>query len=369
MHKRALNEVRIPLTLKVKGPILIKSGQEGMDPTRPDMEFMRTRHPDYPDHETIFIPGSSLKGAIRAHAERILRTFHIRCCDPLTDDGCTKTLEKQVRAEAYPGETGYALACAACRLFGCGFLASRARFADAFPAKPISEEVGQRTGVAIDRVLGSVAVGPFQMEALTAGVLHTSITLSNFELWQLALLGLVLRDLEAGRLPVGFGKSRGFGDLRATMGSIALRVFASEGVTVSRERLEIFGAGVAAGVEPPNRRAGGQTSGGQDRTMSSGEQGRPVRERYGMRKEEPVTLLLRTGQGESPALDEGTDFRIDDDEVLAALSITLESKKARDVLFRECVNKGWVPFRDSPEALEPDPRPDWARRKRSEERA
>lgn len=39
MHKRYLNHCTIEFTLKPEGPLLIKSGKEGADPTKPDMEF------------------------------------------------------------------------------------------------------------------------------------------------------------------------------------------------------------------------------------------------------------------------------------------------------------------------------------------
>src|SRR5262249_15907518 len=73
----------------------------------------------------------------------------------------------------------------------------------------------KRTAVAIDRVLGSVAQGPFDFEALTSGDLKTVIILRNFELWQLGLLGLALRDLCLGRVRIGYAKSRGFGNVSA----------------------------------------------------------------------------------------------------------------------------------------------------------
>ncbi|MEO8890633.1 MAG: RAMP superfamily CRISPR-associated protein, partial [Coleofasciculaceae cyanobacterium] len=71
MHKRFVNHCTIDLTLIPDGPILIKSGKEGADPTKPDMEFVETYHKG---GRSIYLPGSSLKGAIRAHSERIVRT-------------------------------------------------------------------------------------------------------------------------------------------------------------------------------------------------------------------------------------------------------------------------------------------------------
>jgi CRISPR/Cas system CSM-associated protein Csm3 (group 7 of RAMP superfamily) len=71
MHKRLVNHCTIELSLIPDGPILVKSGKEGADPTKPDMEFVETYHAG---GRTIYLPGSGLKGAIRAHSERIVRT-------------------------------------------------------------------------------------------------------------------------------------------------------------------------------------------------------------------------------------------------------------------------------------------------------
>ncbi|KAM3112697.1 RAMP superfamily CRISPR-associated protein [Phormidesmis sp. 146-33] len=71
MHKAIVNQCTIELNLIPEGPILIKSGRQGADPTKPDMEFVETFHNG---RKEIYFPGSSLKGAIRAQAERIVRT-------------------------------------------------------------------------------------------------------------------------------------------------------------------------------------------------------------------------------------------------------------------------------------------------------
>ncbi|MHC5833217.1 MAG: RAMP superfamily CRISPR-associated protein, partial [Nostoc sp.] len=83
MHKRFVNHCTIYLTLITDGPILIKSGKEGAGPTKPDMEFVETYHAR---GRSIYLPGSSLKGAIRAHAERIVRTVGKDRRDPNNSD-------------------------------------------------------------------------------------------------------------------------------------------------------------------------------------------------------------------------------------------------------------------------------------------
>ncbi|HBE17385.1 MAG TPA: CRISPR-associated protein, partial [Cyanobacteria bacterium UBA11367] len=68
MHKRFVNQCTIDISILPSGPILIKA-EEGADPTKPNMEFVETYHAG---GRSIYLPGSSLKGAIRAHAERIV---------------------------------------------------------------------------------------------------------------------------------------------------------------------------------------------------------------------------------------------------------------------------------------------------------
>jgi CRISPR-associated RAMP protein (TIGR02581 family) len=212
MHKRLVNHCTIELTIIPSGPILIKSGQEGADPTKPDMEFVET----YNERgRTIYLPGSSLKGAIRAHAERIVRTVggssrpannqQIWASDPVRDDAEKYFKDKKVT----DSQQIYQQSCFIGQLFGNTSIASRLRIEDAYPAGEVKLE--ERNGVAIDRVFGSVAVGPFNYQVCTKGEFKTKIHLKNFTLAQLGLIGLVLRDLNDGWFGLGFAKSRGLG--------------------------------------------------------------------------------------------------------------------------------------------------------------
>jgi CRISPR/Cas system CSM-associated protein Csm3 (group 7 of RAMP superfamily) len=214
MHKRLVNHCTIELSLIPDGPILVKSGKEGADPTKPDMEFVETYHAG---GRTIYLPGSGLKGAIRAHSERIVRTVGrdhwdaskiddgLWANDPLHDD--YKYLEKQPSPEIHRRSSFTD------RLFGNTSIASRLRIEDAYPVETAELKLQERNGVAIDRVFGSVAVGPFNYQVCTAGEFATKIHLKNFTLGQLGLLGLVLRDLNDGWFGIGFAKSRGLGTM------------------------------------------------------------------------------------------------------------------------------------------------------------
>lgn len=243
MHKRFVNHCTIDLTIAPCGPMLIKSGKEGADPTKPDMEFVETYHQG---GRSIYLPGSSLKGAIRAHAERIVRTVgsdqrpsnssHLWASDPLDERNKQnnpnyyldewKKQEKSKREDEkhpYPGAEIYKQSCFTSQLFGNTALASRLRIEDAYPVDKTQLKIEERNGVAIDRVFGSVAVGPFDYQVCTAGEFGTKIHLKNFTLAQLGLIGLVLRDLNDGWFGLGFAKSRGMGLVEAKLNSAVVQ--------------------------------------------------------------------------------------------------------------------------------------------------
>ncbi|MFN6559468.1 MAG: RAMP superfamily CRISPR-associated protein [Nostoc sp. ChiSLP01] len=221
MHKRFVNHCTIDLTLIPDGPILIKSGKEGADPTKPDMEFVETYHAG---GRSIYLPGSSLKGAIRAHAERIVRTVGDEkpnskqlpwANDPLSDK--YNYLENKSAPDIYK------LSSFTDQIFGNTSIASRLRIEDAYPDKSQPLKIEERNGVAIDRVFGSVAVGPFNYQVCTAGEFKTKIHLKNFTLSQLGLIGLVLRDLNDGWFGLGFAKSRGLGTVQVKLNSAVVQ--------------------------------------------------------------------------------------------------------------------------------------------------
>ncbi|AFY55875.1 putative RAMP superfamily protein probably involved in DNA repair [Rivularia sp. PCC 7116] len=220
MHKRFVNHCTIELSLIPQGAILIKSGQEDINPSKPKMEFVQTFHSG---GSSIYLPGSSLKGAIRSHAERIVRTVgsdkrptdsdsnQLWANDPLNDK--YEYLKDQNNKDL-PATEIYKKSSFTDQIFGNTSIASRIRIEDAYPQDKTKLKIEQRHGVAIDRVFGSVAVGPFDYEVCTSGEFHTKIHLKNFSLAQLGLVGLVLRDLNEGWFAIGFAKSRGLGNVK-----------------------------------------------------------------------------------------------------------------------------------------------------------
>lgn len=231
MHKCRLNELILHAAISPDGPILIKSGTEsGADPTLPSMNFVRTRHPIHGDR-TIYLPGSSLKGTLRSHVERIIRTVlgdnPEVCCDPLGDRSCGRRIDGLNAARKANNQRSlstveeYLELCLACRIFGHTAHASHFSISDAYPVDPV-DTLPVRQGVAINRFSGGVGVGPFEMEVATTGEFTFRLMLTNFELWQVGLLALALRDLAEGRLLIGFGKSRGLGKVHLRLAHLEI---------------------------------------------------------------------------------------------------------------------------------------------------
>ncbi|GAB4405928.1 MAG: RAMP superfamily CRISPR-associated protein [Anaerolineales bacterium] len=209
MHKTRYNALSLSLHLSPNGPLLIKSGGMSADPTLPDMQFVRTFHPER--GEVVYIPGSSLKGVVRGFVEKTLRTLNRDkpwqwACETFPDlaGSCAKRLGKEESSAAI-----YRQSCGACRIFGHTRLKGRASFTDLLPIDEVKTEI--RYGVAVSRLSHAVAAGPFEMEVAVSGTFAGRLVLENFEIWQLGLLALALESMNLGLIKVGFGKNRGFG--------------------------------------------------------------------------------------------------------------------------------------------------------------
>lgn len=257
MLKRKLCEATFTWKLVCAGPLLIADGR--YDQKRdmpqndkgkyPDKVFI-SRNPKEQVHERLisqpadklnlafYVPGTSLRGPFRAQAERIVRSLLPEkaeppktACDPFQDGqenpskdeerptllSCSKRLE----AGKSQWPSVYAGACPACKLFGCTGTASRIQFTDANLAQ--GHRSVYRDMIGIDRFTGGVSSGAnMRFHALEDTTFTTTLTVMNFELWQLGLLAYVFRDFQEGLVPIGFGKTKGFGLVKGTVEKIAL---------------------------------------------------------------------------------------------------------------------------------------------------
>ncbi len=221
MFRKIYNQASITGFLVPDGPVLVVEGRESTDPTAPSLAFVRTRRTG---GETVYLPGSSLKGVLRSHSERLLATelSEDAAEDPFDFQSPGRRLAHAARGKGDTAEV-YRVSCAADRLFGSTEIAGRFRVADALPPDDETVPTETRFGVAIDRAKQAVLHGPFDQEVVTSGRFQFEATLENFDLWMLALVLQGLRDLNFGLVKVGHGTSRGFGVLRLPAPSLEIR--------------------------------------------------------------------------------------------------------------------------------------------------
>ena len=247
--------------LWVRGEIVLDSGfrigaGRVVSPTQPDTPVLRDAL------GRPYIPGSSLKGALRSFLERMLRTLQAQpgvrdrnlACDPLKparrpadDPGevClypaeVKVVQREERAERWAEQPAlqavqgrvkdylaahpntplpqlrdgllWALSCRTCRLFGAPWLASRVLVRDLPIATP-DWPTPIRDGVAIDRDTGTVYQDrKYTFETVAPGARFALlIQVENPTPEDLGMLWLGLRALEAGDILLGGARSRGLG--------------------------------------------------------------------------------------------------------------------------------------------------------------
>ncbi|MEN3047876.1 MAG: CRISPR-associated RAMP protein Csx7 [Candidatus Caldarchaeales archaeon] len=206
------------------------------------------------DSVVPYIPGSSLKGVFRATSEAVARQKGLDVCSGLSRSTCmhTKrytspqggldllegieeygeegrdrnTLMNFVMNELRQGRPDAAMeaffrnACLMCKIFGAPLYASKVVFSDAYPIGKVS--LGARTGVAISRKTGAVAVGPYIVEYVEPGARFAfSVTLRNLPNYALGLISSVVMMLRDGEVRVGGYKTRGFG--RVTVENLTFR--------------------------------------------------------------------------------------------------------------------------------------------------
>ena len=216
MFRTLQNIFSFDFTLIPEGPVLVRAQSVGLDPGLADMEFQRTTRNG---KRTVFLAGSGLKGVLRAHVERLLRSAGRFACDP-TDtrnrDVCGHFRRRL--GQDYSSKRPHAGQCAACYTFGSLKLAGRFRIGDAYPTADRSQETNiteVRAGVGIERKSQGAAGGVlYDAEVVVRGGFAARLTGENFSLWQIAVILQTLADLDDGFIQIGGCKSRGMGTVK-----------------------------------------------------------------------------------------------------------------------------------------------------------
>lgn len=253
MLKRLFNECNFTLTLESKSPLLIKEGRYNQeewfgtstDKKNPDTFFICRN--TYEEIKTaiennnysgiiFYIPGSSLRGVIRSHAERIIRTLTPDdpiCCNPFSNSTC---------------KGSYKDSCIICKLFGSTGTASRIYVHDSEIVTKGNKE--ERWGNAIDRFTGGVSKANghgalFKNFIIENYTFKSQITIRNFEIWQLGLIAYILKDFnvfsnkdEPGLIAIGFGKNRGFGRIKGNVAEVWITYYDKD---IDKKSYELMG--------------------------------------------------------------------------------------------------------------------------------
>lgn len=252
MHGALWNELELVVRLRPDTPLLIKAGGDAsiVEPVLADMQLVRAHRNG---QEEPFIPGSSLRGPLRAHAEKLVRAIRPSQACAVIDTSRENrgTLRKSCVVTIGGGSDpvrAYHASCYVCRLFGNTHVASRVRFSDLFTDPEQPTLLATRASVAIDRVTGAVGKGPFEMEVASDGIFQGTVTLRNFTLGQLGLFAAVWLDLQDGMISLGYGKSRGLGRVKVEFAG-RLRLFGPQALALPPRTL----AGVEALADPVTR--------------------------------------------------------------------------------------------------------------------
>lgn len=175
------------------------------------------------------LPGRSIRGAIRSRAEAILRTMDERlnegrggkkvACHPDDPADCCDAVYEMEEVDKL---------CLACRIFGAaGWRSTFKR--EAFVSRR-SMDTSRQEFVAIDRFTGGGADRKkFNADSFHRPELRGAIGFDlgrlekrGSDVWALGLIALTLRDLMEGDIHVGFGASKGYAAVRASIEKISL---------------------------------------------------------------------------------------------------------------------------------------------------
>ena len=222
MFKTLKSEAILTFDIVTESPLYIQSGQDdSLDPSAVDGKYITIfRNERYEP----FIPGTSLKGAFRCRAERLLRQYG--ACDIVNRKECVPKNKETPKT----GKERYEKSCPVCRLFGSKVLKSRITFSDAYVEGEY--KVGQRTCVAIDRITGaSKQSALYDMEYIEKGTFKEKIVIQNFESYQINLIISLIKEMNEGFLTLGGLTSKGFGCIKGENLKLTLKYYNKEDLT------------------------------------------------------------------------------------------------------------------------------------------
>uniref|UniRef100_UPI004055A0E3 TIGR03986 family type III CRISPR-associated RAMP protein n=1 Tax=Candidatus Electrothrix sp. TaxID=2170559 RepID=UPI004055A0E3 len=211
----AAHDIPLDVRFQFDGPFLVSHpvNKEGNDPKQPEPDLIPLRD----SHGNPLLPASSIRGALRSQAERIVRTLGGHCCD-------TEKLCKPVHKQEDVAER-----CIVCQVFGAagwktGVLIQDFQWMQELEG-PKEQKIRetrysgsvskQQDFVAIDRFHGGGKDrAKFAVQHSESPCFQGRITVSGrVNESGKGLFALVLRDLREGDITFGFGASKGYGQV------------------------------------------------------------------------------------------------------------------------------------------------------------
>jgi CRISPR-associated RAMP protein (TIGR02581 family) len=185
-----------------------------------------------------YIPGSSLKGVLRAYIESVLRTIDesLACLCVTDQDNHTCPTTKRRRREPGQAQSDYEAlleafggdedamylegTCRVCQVFGSHGLASKVVIPDLTLSEAWYGPYQVRHGVSIDRDTETAAAGRlYTSEAVPAGTrFNCEVIVENGSPADQGLVLLGLRAFEQGMVTLGGGGTRGLGQATLAIG-------------------------------------------------------------------------------------------------------------------------------------------------------
>ncbi|WP_295888657.1 RAMP superfamily CRISPR-associated protein [uncultured Thiohalocapsa sp.] len=227
--------IRITIHWQPKGPLMSRSARDGV--VVDSLPFVSRRNDG---RLALALPGAGIKGAWRAHAERIVRTVLDRdhVADKHHEQVDVPLVSELFGRARRPDRRGGKAAGGSPAKGQLAFETCYARFALSSqqwdelereeslwrPAPSSERPMAMAMHVAVDRWTGGAADSLLYNAVEPMGIawepLVLRLKLADEPRAQLALLWLVLRDFCTGRIPLGYGVNRGYGDLEVERVSI-----------------------------------------------------------------------------------------------------------------------------------------------------
>ena len=213
MHGILYTELRLDFLITPVSPISIQARETG--------QFVRAPHP-YAAERSVYIPGGTLKGTLRHTTEHIVRRAGLACCTP----------DKRCASGTF---------CPVCTLFGSSAIRGRMSVTDAFPLDPLGKLPVRDSDRRSRHVSSETVVGEG---------FYGSLSIRNFERWQVGLLAQIAARLNLADIQIGGNRSLGMGQVLVRFRCLSLLYFGPgfDAPTEEKYRTTLHGAGELAGI-------------------------------------------------------------------------------------------------------------------------